>query len=153
MPTYLANGFADARVRAAMGLPIQTRTNPLPNVARRQVLRTNPKDSKTQCVFTDGTGILVSDFLASFIRGGDELLFPVELEAADTGTQIHIHNTNPEEEGGMSFRQRSATLHNPKRTGGTTSSLPLRFAVPTWASQLSISAARRLAVRGGTTIS
>ncbi len=97
VPTYLANGFADARVRAAMGLPVQTRTNPLPNVARRQVLRTNPKGSKTECVFADGTAILVSNFLASFIRAGDELLFPVELEAADAGTQIYIRNTNPEE--------------------------------------------------------
>src|SRR5713101_310130 len=97
VPTYLANGFADARVRAAMGLPVQTRTNPLQNVARRQVLRTNPKGSKTECVFADGTVILVSNFLASFIRAGDELLFPVELEAADAGTQIYIRNTNPEE--------------------------------------------------------
>ena len=97
VPTYLANGFADARVRAAMGLAVQTRTNPLPNVARRQVLRTNPKGSKTECVFADGTAILVSNFLASFIRAGDELLFPVELEAADAGTQIYIRNTNPEE--------------------------------------------------------
>ena len=77
--------------------PVQTRTNPLPNVARRQVLRTNPKGSKTECVFADGTAILVSNFLASFIRAGDELLFPVELEAADAGTQIYIRNTNPEE--------------------------------------------------------
>ena len=97
MPTYLANGFADARVRAAMGLAVQTRTNPLPNVVRRQVLRTNPKGSKTECVFADGTAILVSTFLASFIRAGNELLFPVELEAADAGTQIYIRNTNPEE--------------------------------------------------------
>src|SRR5579863_8482582 len=97
VPTYLANGFADARVRAAMGLPVQTRTNPLPNVARWQVLRTNPKSSKTECVFADGTAILVSNFLASFIRAGDELLFPAELEAADAGTQIYIRNTNREE--------------------------------------------------------
>ncbi len=83
--------------RAAMGLTVQTRTNPLPNVARRQVLRTNPKGSKTECVFADGTAILVSDFLASFIRGRDELLFPVELEAAHAGTQIYIRNTNREE--------------------------------------------------------
>jgi hypothetical protein len=57
----------------------------------------NPKSSKTECVFADGTAILVSNFLASFIRTGDELLFPVELEAADAGTQIYIRNTNPQE--------------------------------------------------------
>jgi hypothetical protein len=97
VPTYLANGLADARVRAAMGLTVQTRTNPLPNVARRQVLRTNPKDSKTECVFADGTAILVSNFLASFIRAGNELRFPVELEAADAGTQIYIRSTSSNE--------------------------------------------------------
>ncbi len=53
--------------------------------------------STTKCVFADGTAILVSNFLASFIRTGDELLFPVELEAADAGTQIYIRNTNPQE--------------------------------------------------------
>ena len=97
MPTYLANGFADARVRAAMGLQVQTRTNPLPNVARRLVVRTNPKGSKTECVFADGTAILVSNFLAPFICADNELLFPVELEAADAGTQIYIRSTNPED--------------------------------------------------------
>jgi hypothetical protein len=96
-PTYLANGLVDARVRAAMGLPVQTRHNPLQNVARRLVLRTNPIGRKTKCVFADGTAILVSNFLASFIRAGDELLFPVELEAADAGTQIYIRNTNLED--------------------------------------------------------
>jgi hypothetical protein len=35
--------------------------------------------------------------LASFIREGDELLFPLELEAADAGTQIYIRNSNPQE--------------------------------------------------------
>src|SRR6266851_4134051 len=97
VPTYLANGSADARVRAAMDVGIQVRTNPPPNVCQPQVLRMNPKGSKTECVFADGTAILVSTFLASFIRAGDELLFPVELEAADAGTQIYIRNTNSEE--------------------------------------------------------
>jgi hypothetical protein len=115
VPTYLANGFADARVRAAMGLPVQTRTNPLPNVARRQVLRTNPKGSKTECVFADGTAILVSTFLASFIRAGNELLFPVELEAADAGTQIYIRNTNPEERRRDVFRAEIGYVTQPRK--------------------------------------
>jgi len=97
VPTYLANGLADAKVRAAMVFAVQARTNPLPNVVRRQILRTNQRGSKTECVFADGTAILVSNFLAPFIRAGNELLFPVELEAADTGTQIYIRNMNPEE--------------------------------------------------------
>jgi hypothetical protein len=80
-----------------MGVAIQARTNPPLNVCRRLVLRTNPRGSKTECVFADGTAILVASFLASFIRAGDELLFPLELGAVDAGTQIYICNTNPEE--------------------------------------------------------
>jgi len=113
--TYLANGLADARVRAAMSLPVQTRTNPPPNVCRRQVLRTNPKGSKTECVFADGTAILVSNFLAYFIRAGDELLFPVELEVADTGTQIYIRNTNPEERRRDVFQAEISYVTQPRK--------------------------------------
>jgi hypothetical protein len=76
-----------------MDVAIETRTNPPPNVCQRLVLRTNPKGTKTECVFADGTAILVSNLLASFVREGDELLFPLELEAADA--QIYIFNTNP----------------------------------------------------------
>jgi len=57
-------------------------------------LKTNPKGVNTECVFTDGTSILVSNFLASFIRAGDELLFPLGHEAAAAGTQIYIRK-NP----------------------------------------------------------
>jgi hypothetical protein len=80
-----------------MGVAIQARTNPPPNVCRRIVLRTNPKGTKTECVFADGTAILVSNFLGSFIHARDDLRFPLELERANAGTQIYIRNTNPEE--------------------------------------------------------
>ena len=80
-----------------MDVAIQARANPLPNICQRKVLKTNPKGVKTESVFADGTSILLSNFLASFIRTGDELFFPLELEAAGAGTQIYIRNTNPEE--------------------------------------------------------
>ena len=80
-----------------MDVAIQTRINPPTNVCQRLVLRTNPKGTKTECVFADGTAILVSNFLASFIHVRDELRFPLELDTADAGTQIYIRNTNPEE--------------------------------------------------------
>ncbi len=57
--------------------------------------KANPKAVKTQCVFADGTSILVSNFLASFIRAGDDLLFSLELEAADSSTEIYIRSANP----------------------------------------------------------
>ena len=80
-----------------MGVALHATINRLPNVCQRRVLKTNPKGVKTECLFTDGTSILVSNFLASFIRAGDESLFPLEHEAADAGTQIYIRNTNPED--------------------------------------------------------
>ncbi len=69
----------------------------LPNVCQRNVVKTNPTGAKTECLFADGTSILVSNFLASSIRAGDELLFPLEHEAAAAGTQIYIRKTHPEE--------------------------------------------------------
>jgi curved DNA-binding protein CbpA len=69
----------------------------LSNVCQRKVVKINPKGAKTECVFADDTSILVSNFLASFIRAGDELLFPLEHEVADAGTQIYIRKTHPEE--------------------------------------------------------
>src|SRR5437763_1756094 len=38
-----------------------------------------------------------SNFVASFIRAGDELLFPLGHEATVAGTQIYIRKTHPEE--------------------------------------------------------
>jgi hypothetical protein len=61
-------------------------------VCRRLVLRTNPRGAKAECVFTDGTSIVLSSFLASFIHSGDEVRFPLALEAAAVKTEIHIRN-------------------------------------------------------------
>jgi hypothetical protein len=80
-----------------MGLPVQTRPRTSPNVARRQARGTNPRGKRAECVFTDGTSILVSNFLASFVRSGDELLFPLEFEAGGVGTQIYVRSMNPDE--------------------------------------------------------
>jgi hypothetical protein len=79
-----------------MAIAVQAGTSPTPGICQRAVLKTNPRGAKTECVFTDGTSVLVSNFLASFIRVGDELCFPLTLEAANAGTEIHIRNPNPE---------------------------------------------------------
>ena len=79
-----------------MGTAVQVKADAPSNVCQRKVVKANPKGAKTECLFADGTSILLSNFLASFIRGGDELLFPLALEAADTRMQIYIRH-NPEE--------------------------------------------------------
>ncbi|MGH7745773.1 MAG: hypothetical protein ACREQ5_13445, partial [Candidatus Dormibacteria bacterium] len=97
MPAHLARRGVVAKVSGEMGGVIHVGPNALPNVCRREVLRTNPKGVKTGCVFADGTSILVSNFLASFIRAGDELLIPLEIETGRAGTEIYIRHANPEE--------------------------------------------------------
>jgi len=79
-----------------MGTAVQAKADALPNVRQGKVVKTNPTGAKTECLFADGTSILVSNFLASFIRAGDELLFPLGHEAAAAGTQIYIRKTHPE---------------------------------------------------------
>jgi len=80
-----------------MSAAVSIKTDGLPNVCQRKVVKTNPTGAKTECLFPDGTSILVSNFLASFIRAGDELLFPLGNEAAAAGAQIYIRKTHPEE--------------------------------------------------------
>jgi len=80
-----------------MGAAGSVKADALPNVCQRKVVKTNPTGAKTECLFADGSSILVSNFLASFIRAGDELLFPLEHEAGAVGTQIYIRKTHPEQ--------------------------------------------------------
>ena len=80
-----------------MGAAGSVKADALPTVCRRKVVKTNPTGAKTECLFADGTSILVSNFLASFIRAGDELLFPLGHEATAAGTQIYIRKTHPED--------------------------------------------------------
>ena len=100
-----------------MDVAIQARTNPPPNVCQRLVLRTNPKGSKTECVFGDGTAILISNFMASLIHARDELRFPLELDTADAGTQIYIRKTNPEERRRDIFQAEIGYVTQPRKDG------------------------------------
>jgi hypothetical protein len=80
-----------------MNAAVPVRSRAPQNVCQRKVVKISPTGAKTECGFADGTSILVSNFVASFIRTGDELLFPLDREAADAGTQIYIRKTHPEE--------------------------------------------------------
>lgn len=80
-----------------MGETLRSEEGSQPKIGRRTVLKTNPKGTKTECTFADGTSVLVSNFLAFSIRTGDELLFPLELQAANAGTEIYIRNTNTQQ--------------------------------------------------------
>jgi hypothetical protein len=68
----------------------QVSTGHQPHVCERLVQEMKSKGDKTECVFDDGTSTLLSNFLASFINAGDELRFPLELDVATAGTELHV---------------------------------------------------------------
>src|SRR5260370_29503894 len=78
-----------------MDVAIQARTNPLPNVCQRKVVKTHPKGVNKECLFADGTSILLSNLLVAIISTGCELFFPLELVAVGGGTEIYIRNESP----------------------------------------------------------
>ena len=98
-----------------MGVALQARTDRLRDVCQRKVLKTNPKGCKTECVFADGTSILVSNFLASFLRAGDDLLFSLDLEAADSSTEIYIRSANPDAQRRDLFQTRIGYASQPRK--------------------------------------
>ncbi|HWO37268.1 MAG TPA: hypothetical protein VNO32_51490, partial [Candidatus Acidoferrum sp.] len=58
---------------------------------RRLIAGTNRENTKTRCIFQDGASILVANFLASFIRLGDELTFAtVKKDSLGSDSQILI---------------------------------------------------------------
>ena len=112
--TYLASNSAGATVPAEMGTAVQAKTATLANVHQRKVVGKSSRAPKTECLFADGTSILVSNFLASFIREGDELLFPLDLGVAGAYTEIYIRR-NPEERRQDVFQAQIGYVSRPKK--------------------------------------
>lgn len=59
---------------------------------RRTVAKTSKKGDKVECVFSDGSSILLSSFVASFVRPGDEVRFPLAIGTAAANTELYISN-------------------------------------------------------------
>jgi hypothetical protein len=114
-PSYLARCSSAARVRDEMATTIPVKSDTQPKGCQRIVLMTNPKRGKTECNFADGTSILVSNFLASFVHAGDELLFPLEFQAANAGTEIYVRNTNTQERRQDTFQTEIGYATQPKK--------------------------------------
>lgn len=98
-----------------MSTSVQVKKGILPNTGQGKVVGMTPEDTKTKCLFADGTSILVSDFLASFIHTGDELHFPLELQAADAGTQIYVRNSSTQERKQDKFQAEIGYATQPRR--------------------------------------
>jgi hypothetical protein len=59
-----------------------------------KVLQVKPESQKTACILSEGGRVLVSNILASHIRPGDEIDFPLALESAGAGTEIYVRRTS-----------------------------------------------------------
>jgi hypothetical protein len=54
------------------------------------VAEVRPEGKSVGCRFTDGGSILVSNFLSTQIRRGDEVSFPLAIDSASAGTEIYV---------------------------------------------------------------
>jgi hypothetical protein len=89
--TYLANNLGVVRVRGGMNEACQPSGSSRPNIAKRIVVKTIPKGPGTECVFVDGTSIVVSNFFSAFVRPQDEVFFPLDLQQDGLSGQIRLH--------------------------------------------------------------
>lgn len=110
----MSGNSAGATFPDEMGTAVQAKAAALPNVCQRKVVATSPKDARSECLFADGTSILVSYFLASFIRPSDELLFPVDLAGVGANTEIYIRH-NPEEKRQDVFQAQIGYVSQPRK--------------------------------------
>src|SRR5690348_260839 len=100
-----------------MGTAAMAGTNAGFTVCRKKAIRTirtGPEGSKTECLFADGTSILLSDFLASFVRAGDELLFPLGVRGVGANAEIYIRH-NPEESSRDVFQAQIGYASQPRK--------------------------------------
>lgn len=111
----MAKRASAARFRDEMAAPIPVKSDTQPKGWQGIVLKTNPKGANTECNFANGSSILISNFLASFVHAGDELHFPLELQAANARTEIYIRNTNARERRQDTFQAEIGYATRPKK--------------------------------------
>ncbi|MGD0324200.1 MAG: hypothetical protein ABSD45_10745 [Terriglobia bacterium] len=63
-------------------------------ILSRVVSETNREGEKTVCHFNDDGSVLLSNFLAAFIRPGDEITLPLTIDSAGAGTEIYIRTVS-----------------------------------------------------------
>src|SRR5262249_52083479 len=112
--TYLAGSCAGATFPHEMGTAVQANATARPNLWQRRVVRTSAKDAKTAGLFAVGSSILISNFLASFIRAGDELLFSLSPEVAGANPEIFVRH-NPEERRQDIFQAQIGYVSQPRK--------------------------------------
>jgi len=86
--TFLPCAADGAKFRLEMAATVHAGALPDSALCPRRVLKTEQKGDRIECAFTDGTSILLSRFLAAFIRSGDEVRFPVGMP--DSGSELYV---------------------------------------------------------------
>jgi len=79
---------------------VEPRPTTAVTVRRAQILRLQPEGEKAACILKEGGRILVSNFLAAYIRPGDQVDFPLALDSTGAGAETYIRK------GGLSARSR-----------------------------------------------
>src|SRR5712692_8050719 len=59
-------------------------------VRQARVVQIKPEGEKTICLLSQGSPVLVSNVLASHIRPGDDIRFPLSLDSNGAGTEVYI---------------------------------------------------------------
>ncbi len=62
----------------------------LSTLCRQRIAKIERKTKRIECVFANGTTILISPFLATQVSVGDEISFPLATQAVDAGTEIYV---------------------------------------------------------------
>jgi len=77
-----------------MDATVETRVATAITGRQAKVLQVKPESQKTACILSEGGRVLVSNILASHIRPGDEIDFPLAVESAGAGTEIYVRRTS-----------------------------------------------------------
>src|SRR5260370_34367130 len=59
-------------------------------LCRERIAKIERKTERIECIFANGSTILISPFLATHVSVGDEVSFPLATSAAHTGTEIYV---------------------------------------------------------------
>lgn len=76
-----------------MGVTVPIEQDALPTAWQGTVHKTSPEGTRTRCLFGGGSSVLISNFLASFVRTDDELLFSLQVKSTDARTQIYLRSS------------------------------------------------------------
>jgi hypothetical protein len=64
-------------------------------LCRQRIAKIERKTERSECVFANGSTIVVSPFLATHVSVGDEISFPLATQAVDAGTEIYVGKSSP----------------------------------------------------------